>query len=82
MTDANDFDDNEDSVVDENESQAAEKGAAINDATVSDADVAEAETLTITAKLRQRQALEDEVAAFLARGGKIQEVPPDESARD
>lgn len=82
MTDANDFDDNEDSAVDENESQAAEKGAAINDATVSDADVAEAETLTVTAKLKQRQALEDEVAAFLARGGRITEVPPDESAKD
>ena len=82
MTDSNDFDDNEDSVVDDDESQAAEKGAAVSDLTVSDADVAEAETLTITAKLKQRQALEDEVAAFLARGGQIKEVPPDESARD
>ena len=82
MTDTNDFDDNEDVVVDEDESKAAEKGAAVNDATVSDADVAEAESLTVTAKLRQRQALEDEVAAFLANGGKIKEVPPDESARD
>ncbi|NHB57830.1 hypothetical protein [Acinetobacter shaoyimingii] len=82
MTDTNDFDDNEDVVVDEDESKAAEKGAAVNDATVSDADVAEAETLTVTAKLRQRQALEDEVAAFLANGGKIKEVPPDESAHD
>ena len=82
MTDSNDFDDNEDSVVDDDESQAAEKGAAVSDSTVSDADVAQAETLTITAKLKQRQALEDEVAAFLARGGQIKEVPPDESARD
>ena len=82
MTDTNDFDDNEDVAVDEDESKAAEKGAAVNDATVSDADVAEAESLTVTAKLRQRQALEDEVAAFLANGGKIKEVPPDESARD
>ena len=82
MTDANDFDDNEDSVVDENESQAAEKGAVVSDVTVSDADVAEAETLTVTAKLKQRQALEDEVAAFLARGGRITEVPPDESIKD
>ncbi|AMW78284.1 hypothetical protein AMD27_04885 [Acinetobacter sp. TGL-Y2] len=82
MTDSNDFDDNEDSVVDDDESQAAEKGATVSDSTVSDADVAEAETLTITAKLKQRQALEDEIAAFLARGGQIKEVPPDESARD
>lgn len=82
MTDSNDFDDNEDTVVDEDESKAAEKGATASDATVSDADVAEAETLTVTAKLRQRQALEDELAAFLANGGKIKEVPADESARD
>ena len=43
-----------------------------------DTDIAEAETLTVTAKQKQRQALEDEVAAFLARGGRITEVPPDE----
>lgn len=82
MTDSNDYDENEDSAVDEDESRAAEKGAAVNDSTVSDTDVAEAESLTITAKMKQRQALEDEVAAFLANGGKIKEVPPDESARD
>lgn len=82
MTDSSDYDDNEDSAVDDDESQAAEKGAVISDSTVSDTDVAEAETLTVTAKLRQRLTLEEELAAFLARGGKIQEVPPDESARD
>lgn len=82
MTDSSDYDDNEDNAVDDDESQAAEKGAAVSDSTVSDADVAEAETLTVTAKLRQRLTLEEELAAFLARGGKIQEVPPDESARD
>ena len=83
MTDSNDYDDNtEDNVVDDDEAQAAEKGAAANDSTVSDSDLAEAETLTVTAKKKQREALEDEVAAFLARGGKIIEVPPDESAQD
>ncbi|MBU3846230.1 MAG: hypothetical protein H9855_04540 [Candidatus Acinetobacter avistercoris] len=82
MTDSSDYDDNEDNAVDDDESQAAEKGAVVSDSTVSDADVAEAETLTVTAKLRQRLTLEEELAAFLARGGKIQEVPPDESARD
>ena len=83
MTDSNDYDDNtEDNVVDDDESQAAEKGAAASDSTVSDSDLAEAETLTVTAKKKQREALEDEVAAFLARGGKIIEVPPDESAQD
>ena len=83
MTDSNDYDDNtEDNAVDDDEAQAAEKGAAASDSTVSDSDLAEAETLTVTAKKKQRQALEDEVAAFLARGGKIIEVPPDESAQD
>lgn len=82
MTDSTDFDDAEDSIVDENESQAAEKGALASDVVATDADVAEAETLTVTAKLKKRQELEDEIAAFLARGGRITEVPPDESVRD
>ncbi|UIJ74871.1 hypothetical protein [Acinetobacter sp. SH20PTE14] len=82
MTDMNDYDDPEDSVVDEDEAQAAEKGAGDAADSASDSDTSEAETLTVTAKLKQRQALEDEVAAFLARGGRITEVPPDESAKD
>lgn len=83
MTDTNDYDDNtDDNAVDDDEAQAAEKGAATSDSTVSDSDLAEAETLTVTAKKKQRDALEDEVAAFLARGGVIREVPPDESVKD
>ena len=83
MTDSNEYDDNsEDHTVDDDEAKAAEKGAAASDSTVSDSDLAEAETLTVTAKKRQRDALEGEVAAFLAKGGRITEVPPDESAKD
>ncbi|TCB30271.1 hypothetical protein E0H82_16310 [Acinetobacter sp. ANC 4910] len=82
MTDMNDYDDAEDSAVDEDEAKAAEKGASDEVEGASDGDVAEAETLTVTAKKKQREALEDEVAAFLARGGRITEVPPDESAHD
>lgn len=82
MTDTNDYDDAEDATVDDDEAKAAEKGASDSEDSTSDADLAEAETLTVTAKLKQRQALEDEVAAFLARGGRITEVPPDESAKD
>ena len=79
MTDINDYEDAEDSAVDEDEAKAAERGAADEEAgNLTDADLAEAETLTVTAKQKQRQALEDEVAAFLARGGRITEVPPDE----
>ena len=82
MTDMNDYDDVEDTAVHEDEAKAAEKGASDSDSVATDGDVAEAETLTVTAKLKQRQALEDEVAAFLARGGRITEVPADESAKD
>ncbi|TCM69891.1 hypothetical protein EC844_102159 [Acinetobacter calcoaceticus] len=82
MTDINDYDETEETAVDDDEAQAAEKGATESEATVSDTDLAEAETLSVTAKRKQRQALEDEVAAFLARGGRITEVPPDESSYD
>ncbi|ALH95763.1 hypothetical protein [Acinetobacter equi] len=81
MTDMNDYDEVDDSVVDEDEAKAAEKGASDGEESSNDGDVAEAETLTVTAKLKQRQALEDEIAAFLARGGRITEVPPDEAAK-
>jgi hypothetical protein len=80
MTDMNDYDDDvEDSMVDDDEAKAAEKGAADSTEAVNDTDLAEAETLTVTAKLKKRQALEDEIAAFLANGGRIVEVPADES---
>lgn len=82
MTDMNDYDEVDETAVDEEEAQAAEKGATAGETSADDGDVAEAETLTVTAKIKQRQALEDEVAAFLARGGKITEVPADETARD
>jgi hypothetical protein len=44
-------------------------------------EIAEAESLTVTAKQSQRQQLEDELARFLAQGGRIVEVPPDESVQ-
>lgn len=79
MTDVNDYDDVEDPVIDDDEAKAAEKGAASSEEVVNDTDVLEAETLTVTAKQKKRQALEDEIAAFLASGGRITEVPADES---
>ncbi|KGT48761.1 MULTISPECIES: hypothetical protein [Acinetobacter] len=82
MTDINEYDDVEDPAIDDDEAKAAEKGAADSDEVVSDTDVIEAETLTVTAKQKKRQALEDEVAAFLARGGRITEVPADDSVRE
>jgi len=50
MTDMNDYDDAEDSAVDDDEAQAAEKGASDASESAADGDVAEAETLTVTAK--------------------------------
>ena len=82
MTDANDYDEVDEVAVDEDEAQAAEKGASVGEDKPTDTDVAEAETLTVTAKLKPRQALEDELAAFLARGGRITEVPSDDNIRD
>ncbi|WP_343595912.1 hypothetical protein [Acinetobacter sp.] len=82
MTDIDNYDDADEATVDEDEAKAAEKGASESDESLSDTELAEAESLTVTAKRKQRQALEDEVAAFLARGGRITEVPPDESAED
>ncbi|MEO3355806.1 MULTISPECIES: hypothetical protein [Acinetobacter] len=80
MTEMNDYDENtEDATVDDEEAKAAENGATDEESSINDADLAEAESLTVTAKQKQRQALEDEVAAFLARGGRITEVPPGET---
>ncbi len=45
-------------------------------------EVAEAESLTVTAKKNQRQQLEDELSRFLAQGGRIVEVPADDTVRD
>lgn len=51
MTDINDYEDAEDSAVDEDEAKAAESGAVDEEAgNLTDADLAEAETLTVTAK--------------------------------
>ncbi len=84
MAEVNDYedDDREDQSVDEDEAKAAQKGADNDSGNVSDSDLAEAETLTVTAKQHIREQLEDELARFLAQGGSITQVPPDESARD
>lgn len=78
----NDYDEIDENEIDDEPDTDDEPVLAESDDDVSDIDIAEAESLTVTAKQKQRDALADEVAAFLARGGKITEVPPDESARD
>ncbi|ONG39140.1 hypothetical protein BKE30_10235 [Alkanindiges hydrocarboniclasticus] len=71
--------------VDETETVSTDVGggdSAEEVPSLTDADLAEAESLTVTAKQSIRQQLEDEVARFLAQGGKITEVPADESLRE
>ncbi|MDO4224045.1 MAG: hypothetical protein Q4D05_08505 [Acinetobacter sp.] len=80
MSDYDEIDENE--IDDEPNTDDEPVIAESEEGALSDLELAEAETLTPTAKQKQRDALADEVAAFLARGGKITEVPPDESARD
>lgn len=71
------------SEVDEVEATAAEEGAKGESAgNLNDADLAEAESLTVTAKQKIREQLEDELARFLSQGGRITEVPADENADD
>lgn len=78
-----DEDDREDQTVDEDEAKAAQKGGdSDSGGNLSDADLAEAESLTVTAKQHVREQLEDELARFLAQGGRITQVPADESAHD
>lgn len=84
MTDMNDYDedDREDQNVDEDEAKAAQKGADDESGNLSNEDLAEAESLTVTAKQHIREQLEDEVARFLAQGGKITQMQADDSVHD
>lgn len=78
----NDYDEVDENEIDDEPDTDNEPVVGESDEAINDIDIAEAETLTVTAKQKQRAALEDEIAAFLAKGGKITEVPPDESAKD
>lgn len=78
----NDYDEVDENEIDDEPDTDNEPVVGESDEAINDIDIAEAETLTVTAKQKQRAALEYEIAAFLAKGGKITEVPPDESAKD
>jgi hypothetical protein len=45
-------------------------------------DLAQAESLSPSAKRDERQRLAEELERFLAQGGRIKEVPSDDSIRD
>ncbi|MFB2539117.1 MULTISPECIES: hypothetical protein [unclassified Acinetobacter] len=80
----NDYDDDDrEDQVDEDEAKAAQKGGEDDaEGGLTDEDLMQAESLTVTAKQHIREQLEDEVARFLAQGGKITQVPTDDSAID
>lgn len=47
---------------------------------ISRSEVDDAETLTVSSKEALRRQLEEEMERFLSQGGKIREIPPDETS--
>lgn len=86
--DYDDFDENdpvEDEAEDEVE-EALDADAPVAEAASGEAapaarkDIDEAETLSVSSKEALRRQLEEEMERFLAKGGKVQEIPPDVTA--
>lgn len=77
-----DYDENEEQAEEETEGEGAEPEAEVDPEVAAKArsEVVEAESLSPSAKDSLRRQLEDEMARFLAGGGRIQEVPPDPEA--
>lgn len=82
--DYDEVDETADPVDDEVEDEAEEGGEAEASAEAGgespaprNADLEDAETLTVSSKEALRRQLEEEMARFLAQGGKIKEIPPD-----
>ena len=82
--DYDEVDETADPVDDEVEDEAEESGE--EEASVSAGgreppaprvDLDDAETLTVSSKEALRRQLEEEMERFLAKGGRIQEIPPD-----
>ena len=60
--------------------EAPAEGGAVPASEGALSDVAEAESLTVSSKESLRRQLEEEMERFLSRGGKIVEVPADETS--
>ena len=75
---------NADDVVDDEVVPAARKLPTFESGGVGEAEEAmqEGANLTVSAKEAERRALEEAMQRFLKGGGKIQQVPPDASARN
>jgi hypothetical protein len=86
--DYDEIDETADPVDDEVEDEAEESGDGEVGAEASGegekpaprTDLDDAETLTVSSKEALRRQLEEEMARFLAQGGKIKEIPPDVTA--
>lgn len=82
--DYDEVDETADPVEDEVEDEAEESGEEEASASPGGAeapaprvDLDDAETLTVSSKEALRRQLEEEMERFLAKGGRIQEIPPD-----
>lgn len=75
---------NADDVVDDEVVPAARKLPTFESGGVGEAEEAmqEGANLTVSAKEAERRALEEAMQRFLKSGGKVQQVPPDASARN
>ena len=83
--DYEDLDETADPVDDDVEEEAdaeepAAEAAGGGESPAARSDLDDAETLTVSSKEALRRQLEEEMERFLARGGKIQEIPPDVTA--
>lgn len=55
-------------------------GSGSSEAAAARTDIDTAESLTVSSKEAIRRQLEEEMERFLAKGGKVQEIPPDVTA--
>ncbi|MDQ8037714.1 MAG: hypothetical protein REI12_09840 [Pedobacter sp.] len=62
------------------EPAAAAEGGGSSEAVAARTDIDTAESLTVSSKEALRRQLEEEMERFLAKGGKVQEIPPDVTA--
>ncbi|MCP5176475.1 MAG: hypothetical protein H6997_02825 [Moraxellaceae bacterium] len=87
----NDYDDEFDETADPVDDDVSDEGDVAVDADGDEGEggstkekekdiLADAETLTVSSKEEARRQLEEEMERFLAAGGKIRQIPPDESA--
>jgi hypothetical protein len=78
----NDEDDDEVAAEDAEPAAAAEgsSGGGGGEAAAARTDVDTAESLTVSSKEALRRQLEEEMERFLAKGGRVQEIPPDVTA--